>query len=635
MCAPRTKRVSAGAALLALGVVFGDIGTSPLYAFETALGAARGTGALPFDASVGTASLIFWVLTWVVFIKYALLVMRVNYHGEGGIFALFALLRETQFFQKRWVGPASVALMVLGAALLFGDGAITPAISVLSAVEGLEAIDPALASWAVPVSIGILAALFLAQRFGTGRLGWIFGPIMLLWFLALAVSGAWAVWQTPEVLAALHPGHGLNLLWHGGPKAWMVVGAVVLAVTGAEALYADLAHFGRGAILAAWSFVVYPSLLLNYLGQAALSLRNPVAAESSNLFFLMFPDGWCRPAMVLLATLATIVASQALISGVFSLASQAVDLGYLPRFHIRHTSRTARGQTYIPLVNAALGLACLGLVFGFRSSANLAGAYGVAVTGAMIITSVAYVLVLWQVRRHSGWLVGGLLLLLLAVDLPLFLASLGKLAQGGIAPVLLAGLAAGMMLSWRKGRDLVHQAMKIGAVSVAELARRMGSGEFRTTPGTEVFIVRKPLPENAIACILEKNRRVKALSERVVILLLETGWSRPMDAVEAVELEEAGGGLWVIHSRHGYMVEPDVPLILRQASAQSPGRFPFDENDTFYVTSQEIILTCPRRVLPPWQRHLFAFMSRNALPGPNYLNIPGDRLIVYNWLLRL
>lgn len=620
---------------MALGVVFGDIGTSPLYAFETALGAARQAGASPIDAALGCSSLIFWVLTWVVFFKYALLLMRVHYHGEGGILALFALLRESGFFTRSRLGPLAIVLLILGAALLFGDGAITPAISVLSAVEGIEAWRPALAPWALPATVVLLAALFLVQRLGTGRLGWFFGPIMFLWFLALAVSGTAAIMRSPEVLAAIHPGHGWRLLQLGGPSAGLLLGAVVLAVTGAEALYADLAHFGRRAILTAWGFIVYPALLLNYLGQAALSLESPAAAQSANLFFLLFPEGSLRLAMVFLATAATIIASQALISGVFSLATQAVDLGYLPRFHIRHTSTTTRGQTYIPLINALLGTACLALVLGFRSSANLAGAYGVAVTGAMIITTLAYALVLREVQSRPLWLTLGAAAVLLAIDLPLFLASLAKLEQGGIVPVLLAMVAAAVMLTWRQGRDLVHQAMKIGAVSASELAKRLATGELYRPPGTEVFLVRKPLPENAIACILEKIRRVQVVSERVVILLLETGWIRPLEPVEDVCVEEIGGGLWIIHARHGYMVEPDVPLIMQRASEQEPNRFPLEPHSTFFVTSQEIILTCPQKLFAPWRRHLFAFMSRNALPGPNYLNIPGEQLIVYNWLLRL
>jgi len=615
--------------LLALGVVFGDIGTSPLYAFETALAASNGIS----GAAVGVASLIVWTLFLVVTLKYCVLVMRAGYHGEGGVFALMALLKDSGWLtgKGRWLA----VFLVVGAALLFGDGAITPAVSVLSAVEGMEAVNPGLAPFAMPAAAAILTLLFLVQSLGTGRLGAVFGPVMLLWFLMLGGIGAAQIVQAPVVLTAINPLHGLSLLAEGGWSAVAIVGAVVLAVTGAEALFADMGHFGRPAIFRAWKFIAFPALALNYLGQAAYVLRAPTSASDPNLFFLLVPEGPLRAAAVVLATGATVIASQALISGVFSLSSQAIDLGYLPRFFVRHTSDRSPGQIYIPLVNVLLGISCLMLVVGFRSSAALANAYGIAVTGAMIVTSVAFGAVVLQVWRWPRWKAVLLLAALLAVDLPLFLASLSKLLDGALVPVLLAAGVAVVMLTWRRGRDLVHSSMKFGAVGLDELAGRLQAGEFARIDSTQVFIVRKPIVDNAIACILEQNRRIKVVGNRLVILLLNPSWANAHSDSLDLELKEYPGGLWVLNAEHGFMVEPNVPRIMRSAASQSNGRFVFHTEETFFVVAHELVLSSPKRMMPPWQRHLFAFMSRNVLPGPDYLGIPPERLLVYNWMLRV
>lgn len=628
--APKNKYHQSTLALLALGVVFGDIGTSPLYAFETALVAAGATSA----AAIGVASLIVWTLFLVVTLKYVALVMRADFEGEGGIFALMALLRESPVFGKAGWGFLSV-LIIIGAALLFGDGAITPAISVLSAVEGLSTFGSGFAGWTVPITVTILILLFGVQRFGTGRLGGIFGPVMAVWFLCLAGLGLVQIFQRPEVLSALNPLHGIGLLINGGWGAWALVGAVVLAVTGAEALYADLGHFGRPPILRAWRWVVFPSLILNYLGQAALVLRLPEAATDPNLFFLMAPDQTLRGGLVVLATLATIIASQALISGVFSLSSQAIDLGYLPRFFVKHTSSQSHGQIYIPVVNMLLGIACVMLVLGFRSSEALASAYGIAVTGAMVITTVAFVVVVHVVWRRPLWQTGLLLLGLLAIDLPLFLACLSKLLDGGMVPILLAGGVAVTMMTWHRGWGLVRRTMSFGSLGTEELGRRLATDEFQRVTGTQVFVVRKPSPEHAVASILEQYRRVRVIGERVVILLLDAGWESPFARCLDTSITKCEGGLWVIYGSHGYMVEPDVPAMMTQASAQAAGEFPFEVEDTFFVVARYVILSCPKTDMPPWQRRYFGFMSRNIAIGPHVLNIPADRLILYNWLLRL
>ena len=616
--------------LLALGIVFGDIGTSPLYAFETALGAA-GQGA---QSALGVASLIVWTLFLVVTVKYVLLVMRADYQGEGGIFALMALLRDAGIFKEnRW--GLLTGLMIFGAALLFGDGAITPAISVLSAVEGLATVHPGWEHISLPAATLILTLLFVAQRYGTGRLGGVFGPIMLLWFLSLAAMGAAQIWMAPQALHALNPLPGLALLAQGGWLAWAIVGAVVLAVTGAEALYADLGHFGRTPILRAWRWIVFPALILNYLGQAAFVMRHPSAALDANLFFLLAPGGWVRTALVILATLATVIASQALISGVFSLSNQAMDLGFLPRFFVRHTSTTTRGQIYIPLVNSLLGLACLMLVLNFRTSAALAGAYGIAVTGAMAITSVAFAAVTWACWKRPLWQCSLLLAGLLCLDLPLFGACLTKLFEGGFVPVLVAVGVGVVMLTWRKGRALIRRTMSFGAIPAEKLGDRLACEPFRRSEGMEVSIVRRPNPEHAVARILEQYRRVKILGNELVILLLEPSWKNPLEEVQEITIHEFRGGLWQVKAVHGYMVEPDVPLIMQRASSQTGGRLAFDPNGTFFVVAREIVISSPEKEMRSWQRHLFAFMSRNVVPGPNYLGIPADRLIIYNWLLRL
>ncbi len=624
----KSKEVpNASLMLLALGVVFGDIGTSPLYAFETALSLVEPSSA------TGVASLILWTIFLVVTLKYATIIMRADYHGEGGIFALMALLRASG--KKRMAGGIMIPLIVFGAAMLLGDGAITPAISVLSAVEGIAVVNPAWEHFSLPGAAFILAVLFLAQRFGTGRLGGVFGPVMLLWFLSLAVGGIRQIVAAPGVLAAFNPLEGIRLLISGGWEALAIVGAVVLAVTGAEALYADLGHFGRKPILRAWRWVVFPSLILNYLGQAALVLRDPAAGGNPNLFFLLVPEGGLRTGMVVLATAATVIASQALISAVFSLTSQAMDLGFLPRFFVRHMSMSMRGQIYIPLVNFVLGAVCLFLVIAFRKSSALANAYGIAVTGAMVVTSLAFGAVLLAGKSVPRWQALALLAGLLCLDIPLFASCLTKFFEGGFVPVLLAVGVGAVMLTWYRGRRIIREALRFGAISVEELGERIAREKFPRVPGTSIFVVRRPNPEHAVSGILEQYRRVKVLADRIVILLLDPEWADPCETNGSVSVTGYDGGLWLVKAAHGYMVEPDVPAMIRRAGEQIGGRLPLDGEEPFYVVAREIIVSCPEKTMPSWQRHLFAFMSRNVVPGPHYLNIPADRLIVYTWLLRL
>lgn len=615
-----------GVALLALGVVFGDIGTSPLYAFQTAVALSGASGA------TGVASLIIWTLFLVVAVKYVLLVMRADYNGEGGIFALMALAFDGKPSPRMDRGFLA-GIMIFGAALLFGDGALTPAVSVLSAAEGLATVNADWGKYSLPLTVTILAVLFYSQRFGTGKLGGLFGPVMIVWFAVLAVLGAHQVLLEPGILEAFHPIYAVELLARGGWGAWAMVGAVVLAVTGAEALYADLGHFGRRPIVRAWKWVVFPSLVLNYLGQAALVRRLPEVATDTNLFFLLLPDPHWRGALVVLATLATVIASQALISGVFSLASQAMDLGYLPRLYVKHTDAKSRGQVYIPVVNVVLALMCVMLVLGFRTSDALAGAYGIAVTGAMASTSLAFVYVMVRRRGLAPWKGGLLLAGLFCLDLPLFGACLTKLPDGGIVPLLIAAGAGVMMLTWRKGRDLVRRSLKQRGASLEKLRQVTANPSTLRIPGSQVFVLRQSDPDYAATRVLEQFRRIHVLPENIAILLLNSAWGKPFAEADNIKVQEMEGGLWVIAANHGYMREPDVPLILRRAIAERG--LQLEEAQVFYILAQELILSCPKRLMRRWERMLFGFLARNTLPGPDYLLIPTERLIVYNWMLRL
>lgn len=412
-----------------------------------------------------------------------------------------------------------------------------------------------------------------------------------------------------------------------------MVGAVVLAVTGAEALYADLGHFGRVPIVRAWKWVVFPSLVLNYLGQAALVRRMPEAAADTNLFFLLLPDPHWRAALVVLATVATVIASQALISGVFSLASQAMDLGYLPRLYTKHTNAESRGQVYIPVVNALLALFCVMLVLGFRTSDALAGAYGIAVTGAMASTSIAFVYVMVVRRGLTLWKGAALLAGLLCLDLPLFGACLTKIWDGGMVPLVIAALAGVVMLTWRKGRDLVRESLRERGASLERLEQVVGDKATLRIPGAQVFVLRQPEPDYAAARVLEQFRRTRVLPERIVILLLNATWGKPFARAKNLSAVEKAGGLFVVQADHGHMREPDVPLILRRAIHECG--LDLEEERVFYILAQELVLGCPKRLMRRWERALFGFLARNTLPGPDYLSIPTERLVVYNWMLQI
>jgi KUP system potassium uptake protein len=614
----------------ALGVVFGDIGTSPLYAFQAALNASPETVQ---EAALDAASLILWSLLAIVTCKYVLLVMSADYKGEGGIFALLALLGGKDPPSRRLRLPFFMLLLMFGAALIYGDGCITPAISVLSAVEGLKDFAPQLTAFVLPITLVILLLLFAVQRLGTGPLGAFFGGIMLFWFVTLGVGGLVHILQAPEVFAALDPRRALGAIVHGGPRTAFLLAGVVLAVTGVEALYADMGHFGRHAVSRAWHCIVLPSLILNYLGLAAIAIRHPGTAREGTLFFQMVPQGIATLLLVVLATLATIIASQALISGVFSLTAQARDLGLLPRFLVQHTSKDQRGQVYLPVINWHLAVACLLLVIAFRSSANLAAAYGLAVTGTMVITSIAFGLVVVRVWRRPPWVGWSVTAVLLCLELPFFLSCLVKFAEGGWFPIAIACILMAVMLTWHKGRALIRAQMLSNPCSTKALEAELSSGRIPRVPGTCVIITSNPDPCYAIARCFEWMRRSGCLREKVILLSLVGTAESHMNMEERLEVNRLGPFLWHIISYHGYMQVSDAPKILMEASKRMGCAI--EDNDTFFVLPREMIVEYAGTEMPVWQRKLFGALSRNMSYAPDYFFIPCTQIVGFNWMLKV
>lgn len=603
----------------ALGVVFGDIGTSPLYAFQTAVNLTGATQA------VAVASLILWTVILVVSVKYAFILMREDYKGQGGVFALFALLKKAR--SPKPLGFGIIAIVAFGAALLLSDGTLTPAISVLSAVEGIVTIHPALAVFAPGSAIVILILLFGIQRFGTGKLGAVFGPVMLLWFLSIGLMGIIQIAGHPSALGALNPWLGFSLLARSGWHAFAVMGAVALAVTGAEALYADLANFGKRPILIAWYAIALPALLLNYLGQAAYLDIHPADSSNTGLFFLLCPMSMRGP-LVILAMAATVIASQALISAVFTLIRQGKSLDILPPFVSRHTNSRVREQIYIPAVNFLLGLTCILLIGVFRTSASLANAYGVTVTGAMMVTSLLWGAVMFSRSGVARWKTTLVLVSLLILDLALFLSCMTKFLSGGFLPFFLSMGIMSLMISWYRGRKLINEAMKEGGITPEELGKQLASGDLPRVKGTRVYLTRERTPEHSVGSILEFQRRAKSVADNVVILMLPSNWSDPYEVIGKPVVRKHEGGLWEITVPHGYMVDADAPGSLRAAVEASGGGFTFDPGDTFYIFPKEFLASDGGRMLP-WQRRTFSFLVRNVGFFANMVGIPPERLIVY------
>ena len=603
-------------ALAALGVVFGDIGTSPLYALRECF---LGPHPLPFtsDSVLGVLSLVLWSLLIIVAGKYVTLVMRVDNRGEGGILALLAVLRGSPLRGRR--RRILLSLGLFGGALLYGDGVITPAISVLSAVEGVSHVAPHLSHLVLPLTYAILFGLFFVQSRGTAKVGTYFGPVILVWFVMIAALGVLGILMEPSVIRAIDPRHAARFLLERGPSGFFVLGSVLLVVTGAEALYADVGHFGPSPIRRAWFIVVLPALAINYLGQGALLLKYPGTIE--NPFYDLVPQAALIP-VVIVATAATVIASQALISGVFSLTSQAVQLGYCPRLTIQHTSAAVRGQIYVPAVNWAMMVACLLLVAVFRTSSGLAAAYGVAVASTMLITTI---LAFFVVRSRWGWPLGAAVLLfatLLTIDLAFFAASLVKVHDGGWIPLALAAVVFTVMSTWNSGRTALARALKDDAVSVERTLENIRRSKITRVPGNAVFLVRSP--EGMPIVLLHHLKHNKVLHERVVLLTVITEEVPYASEEERIMLQEIGDGFWRVVARYGYVETPQVPAILDLCRQRGLSLEPME---TTFVLGRETLLTGGPSRLPRWRKRLFSFLSKNAIPATRYFGLPPNRVV--------
>jgi KUP system potassium uptake protein len=606
-----------GLLIAAVGVVYGDIGTSPLYTLKEVFGGHYGVQA-NHDGVLGILSLIFWSLIWVVSFKYVLFILRADNQGEGGIMALTALARRAAAPYPK-MSRALVLLGLFGAALFYGDSMITPAISVLSAVEGLQLAFDGIEHWVVPLSVVVLVGLFLIQKHGTARIGILFGPVMVLWFMVLGALGIYGILQRPEVLQALNPAWAVQFFVVHPGIGVAILGAVVLALTGAEALYADMGHFGRKPIARAWFILVLPGLVLNYFGQGALILGNPEVVR--NPFYLLAP-GWALLPMVALSTLATIIASQAVISGAFSLTRQAIQLGYVPRMFIQHTSSQEQGQIYIGMVNWALMVGVVLLVIGFESSSALAAAYGVAVTGTMLITTVlssAVVLLLWKTPR---WLAIPMLLGFFMVDSLYFAANASKIFQGGAFPVI-AGIALFiLMTTWKRGRKIIVERLDETSLPLPLFISSIRSQPPHRVQGTAVFLTARA---DAVPHALLHNLLHNQVLHEQVVLLTVVSEDRPRVAADQrFEVESYGEGFFRVSLHFGFIEEPDVPLALSLCHLKE---LDFSPMRTTYFLSRETVVPTKRIGMARWREGLFAFLLKNANSNLKYFKLPLNRVI--------
>ena len=603
----------------ALGVVYGDIGTSPLYALKSCFTGPHGLPATPENV-LGVLSLIFWALALVVSGKYIAFVLRADNRGEGGILALMALA----FPERDRANPTRgiwllTGLGIFGAALLYGDGLITPAITVLGAVEGLEIATPAFKHFTVPLTVIILVALFSVQRLGTGGVGRVFGWVMLVWFVTIAALGVREIRHAPEVLAAFSPHYALKFFLANGWRGFQVLGAVFLVLTGAEALYADMGHFGRRPILRAWFSLVLPALFLNYLGQGALVLNHPDAAE--NPFYRLAPT-WALYPLVGLATCAAVIASQALISGSFSLTMQAVQLGYMPRVAIEHTSSDTRGQVYIPLINWGLMVACIGLVIAFRTSDNLAAAYGIAVVLTMVITTLLF---FYAARRLWGWSTLATSLLcavFLAAESAFLGANLIKIQHGGWFPLAVGLVGLVLMSTWQRGRERLRQRITTTLLPIGDFLQSITLGPPPRVKGTAVFLAGNP--DGTPVALLHNLKHNKMLHERVILLTLLTEEIPYVEGEHRVTVTDLGKSFYRVIGRHGFMEEPNAPEILGLCQ---PHGLNFRELETTYFLSRETVIPSARRGLAGWRKRLFALMARNAQPANAFFRLPPNRVV--------
>ncbi len=601
-----------------IGVVYGDIGTSPLYALRESVLAAVGPGQAASEPVVlGILSLIIWALFLVVTAKYVLILLRADNHGEGGTLALMALASRALGGSRG--GAIVILLGIISGALFYGDAIITPALSVLSAIEGLKVVTPAFDDFVVPLTVVILIALFAVQSRGTARVATFFGPITLIWFAAISVGGLWHIGQNFEILYSFNPYYGVHFLLHHGIIAFYTLGAVFLVVTGAEALYADLGHFGRGPIRFAWLVIVLPSLLINYLGQGALVLSNPKAIE--NPFFLLFPQ-WALLPMVVLATAATVIASQAVITGAYSLTQQAIQLGLLPRLEIRHTSESLFGQIFMPRVNSLLLVGVLLLVALFRSSSALASAYGIAVTGTMVVTGMMAIVV---IRRVWGWpLIGalGLIVPFLFIDLTFLSANLLKVVEGGWMPLALGAAVMIVMYTWRRGSRLLFEKTRRQEIPLEGLVAGLEKKPPTRVPGTAVFFTSDP--QSAPTALLHSLKHYKVLHEKNVILTIETADTPRVNPAERVRIEPVGDTFMRIMLRFGFMETPNVPKAL--AIARKLG-WQFDIMSTSFFLSRRSLKPAAHSGMPRWQDRLFIGLTRVANDATDYFQIPTGRVV--------
>ncbi len=607
-------------ALSALGVVFGDIGTSPLYTLKTVLGV---SGANPDRAvALGSLSLIFWTLIIITTIKYVSVAMRVDNHGEGGIMALMALLSGRKGLASGRTNKRALIVVfgLFGAALIYGDGAITPAISVLSALEGLSILTNSFDPYIVPMTVTILVLLFLVQPRGTERIGKMFGPIMAVWFATIGVLGLWGILQNPSVLAGLNPAYGLHYLLSGGFTSFLVLGAVFLCVTGAEALYADMGHFGRRPIQLAWSFVVFPCLVLNYAGQTALVLNGAPICE--NIFYALCPKSLLAP-FVVLATVATIIASQSIITGAFSMTRQAMQLGWLPRLRITQTSALGYGQIYVGIVNWLLMIVTIALTLVFRKSDNLAAAYGIAVSATMLMTTVLLYLAM---REHLKWslpvsaAVAGCFFI---VDSAFFLSNAAKIAEGGYIPLTLASLIFGIMWVWHSGREAVTKAITAKRIPVQEYMSSLEKDGVPRVPGTAVFLTRSQTGAPPVMVWHVQHNR--ALHEKVMVINVSiepVPWVQPEERLHFVQ---EAPNFWRATAYFGFMERPDIPAVLHEAKER--GCTILVNDVTYYIGHETVVPKEDGGGLPKWHVSLFALMDRNAAKLTDFFKLPANDVV--------
>ncbi len=629
----RSNKAAAGTAALALGalgVVFGDIGTSPLYALQTVF-STDNFAVKPTTVDVfGVISMVFWSITMIVTVKFVVFIMRADNDGEGGIMALIALIQGDRLGRGKlkW---GLIAAGLFGVALFYGDGMITPAISVLSAVEGVEVAAPGLEEFVVPITIGILVVLFSAQRFGTEYIGRLFGPVMIVWFIVLAAVGIGQLTSDPAMLKALSPTYAVDFFTAHPKVTFISLGAIVLTITGAEALYADMGHFGRQPISRAWFFVVFPALTINYLGQGSLILENP--SNISNPFFLLFPD-WAHIPMVLLATVATVIASQAVISGAFSVTRQAIQLGFMPRLKIRQTSNEAIGQVYVPAVNWGLMVAVMVLVIGFGSSAKLASAYGVAVVGTLTIDTLLFLVVVRTLWKKPMWMVllGGAIFL--TIDLTFLAANLTKIFHGGWFPLGIGLVIFTVLVTWEKGHQAVARIREEKEGKLLDFVARVRDRKppILRVPGTAIYL--NAHPETTPLALKDSLRRDHVIHERIVVvslLMTKVPFVDDADRITDDDLGDPYDGMNHLTFRLGFMDVPDVPALLRLVNDDPdavPADGPIDVDGAYYYVSDLMVKTGGEVEMAEWRKKLFMVMYRNAASASNHFQLPPDRTVI-------